>query len=57
MLSELYAHLAQAQDAEQAAPIAKTIEGLWACNDSPTIIAADGARGRRRSPIRTRRWR
>jgi tetratricopeptide (TPR) repeat protein len=37
MLSELYAHLAQAQDAEQAAPIAKTIEGLWAFNDSPTI--------------------
>jgi tetratricopeptide (TPR) repeat protein len=36
MLSELYAHLAQAQDAEQAAPIAKTIEGLWAFNDSPT---------------------
>ncbi len=37
MLSELYVHLAQAQDAEQAAPIAKTIEGLWAFNDSPTI--------------------
>jgi tetratricopeptide (TPR) repeat protein len=37
MLSELYAHLAQAQDAEQSAPIAKTIEGLWAYTESPTI--------------------
>ena len=37
MLAELYQHLAHAQDAEQAAPIAKTIEGLWSYTDSPTI--------------------
>src|SRR5262249_40416606 len=37
MLSELYAHLAGAKDAEQAAPITKTIETLWAYTDSPTV--------------------
>lgn len=37
MLVELYAHLAQSHDAAQAAPIAKTIERLWASTKSPTI--------------------
>jgi tetratricopeptide (TPR) repeat protein len=37
MLAELYAHLAKAPDAEQAAPIASTIENLWAYTDSPTV--------------------
>ncbi len=37
MLAELYAHLAKAPDAEQAAPIAKTIEGLWLHSGSDTI--------------------
>lgn len=37
MLAELYAHLAKAPDAEQAAPIAKTIEGLWLHSGSATI--------------------
>lgn len=37
MLAELYAHLARARDAEQAAPIAKTIEGLWLNSGSATI--------------------
>jgi tetratricopeptide (TPR) repeat protein len=37
MLAELYAHLAKAPDAEQAAPIAKTIETLWLRSGSDTI--------------------
>jgi len=37
MLAELYAHLATAPDAEHAAPIAKTIEGLWLHSGSDTI--------------------
>ncbi len=37
MLAELYAHLAKAPDAEQAAPIAKTIESLWLHSGSDTI--------------------
>ncbi len=37
MLAELYAHLAQAHDAAEAAPIAGTIERLWGFTDSPTI--------------------
>jgi len=37
VLAELYAHLAKAPDAVSAAPIAKTIEGLWLHSDSPTI--------------------
>jgi tetratricopeptide (TPR) repeat protein len=37
VLAELYAHLAQAKDAQEAEPIAKAIEGLWAHSDSPTI--------------------
>ena len=37
MLAELYGHLAQAPDAEQAAPIAETIEGLWLNSGSDTV--------------------
>ena len=37
MLAELYAHLAKAPDAEQAAEISKTIEGLWLHSGSDTI--------------------
>lgn len=37
MLAELYLHLAKAHDAEEAAPISKTIERLWAYTDSATI--------------------
>jgi len=37
MLAELYAHLAKARDATEAAPIATTIEGLWSFNKSATI--------------------
>jgi tetratricopeptide (TPR) repeat protein len=37
MLAELYAHLAKAQSAEEAAPIAKTIESLWLQSGSDTI--------------------
>jgi tetratricopeptide (TPR) repeat protein len=37
MLAELYAHLAQAPDADQAAPIADSIEGLWMNSGSATI--------------------
>jgi len=37
MLAELYAHLAKAPDAQQAAPIAKTIETLWLRSGSDTI--------------------
>ncbi len=37
MLAELYLHLAQAPDAEQATPIAETIEGLWLNSGSATI--------------------
>lgn len=37
MLAELYEHLAKAPDAEQAGPIAQTIEGLWLHSDSDTI--------------------
>jgi tetratricopeptide (TPR) repeat protein len=37
MLAELYQHLAKAPDAEQAAPIAKTIETLWLRSGSDTI--------------------
>jgi tetratricopeptide (TPR) repeat protein len=37
MLAELYAHLAKASDAEQATPIAKTIEGLWLHSGSETV--------------------
>jgi tetratricopeptide (TPR) repeat protein len=36
MLAELYAHLATAPDAEQAASISKTIEGLWVHSGSDT---------------------
>ena len=36
MLSELYVHLAEANDATQAEPISKTIEKLWAYTDSAT---------------------
>jgi len=37
MLAELYLHLAQAPDAEQATPIAETIEGLWLNSGSDTV--------------------
>jgi tetratricopeptide (TPR) repeat protein len=37
MLGELYAHLAKATGAEQAAEISKTIEGLWLHSGSDTI--------------------
>lgn len=37
MLAELYTHLAKAPDAESAAPIASTIEGLWLRSQSATI--------------------
>jgi hypothetical protein len=37
MLAELYAHLAKAPDADQAAEISKTIEGLWLHSGSDTI--------------------
>ena len=37
MLSELYVHLAKAHDANEAAPIAGTIERLWGYTDSATI--------------------
>jgi len=37
MLAELYAHLAQAPDADQAAEISKAIEGLWLHSGSDTI--------------------
>jgi tetratricopeptide (TPR) repeat protein len=37
LLAELYSHLAKAPDAEEAAPIAKTIEGLWLHSGSDTI--------------------
>lgn len=37
MLAELYQHLSQAPDAQQAAPIAQTIEGLWLHSESATI--------------------
>jgi tetratricopeptide (TPR) repeat protein len=37
LLAELYAHLAKAPDAEQAAEISKTIEGLWLHSGSDTI--------------------
>jgi tetratricopeptide (TPR) repeat protein len=37
LLAELYTHLAQAQDATQAAPIAEAIEGLWQQSGSDTI--------------------
>lgn len=37
MLGELYAHLAKAPDADQAAEISKTIEGLWLHSGSDTI--------------------
>jgi len=37
MLAELYAHLAKAPDATQAAPIAETIERLWLQSGSDTI--------------------
>jgi tetratricopeptide (TPR) repeat protein len=37
MLAELYSHLAKAPDAEQATPIAKTIETLWLRSGSDTI--------------------
>jgi tetratricopeptide (TPR) repeat protein len=37
MLAELYAHLAAAPDAGQAAEISKTIEGLWLHSGSDTI--------------------
>ena len=37
MLAELYDHLAKAPDAERAAPIAQTIEGLWLHSDSVTV--------------------
>ena len=37
MLTELYAHLAKAPDADQAAEISKTIEGLWLHSGSDTI--------------------
>jgi len=37
MLAELYEHLAKAPDAESAAPIASTIEGLWLRSESVTI--------------------
>lgn len=37
MLVELYAHLAKATGAEQAAEITKTIEGLWLHSGSDTI--------------------
>jgi tetratricopeptide (TPR) repeat protein len=37
VLAELYTHLAQAKDAQEAEPIAKAIEGLWVHSDSPTI--------------------
>jgi tetratricopeptide (TPR) repeat protein len=37
MLAELYANLSKAPDAQQAAPIATTIEGLWSFTKSPTI--------------------
>jgi tetratricopeptide (TPR) repeat protein len=37
MLAELYAHLATAPDAGQAAEISKTIEGLWLHSGSDTI--------------------
>lgn len=37
LLAELYAHLAKASDAEQAAEISKTIEGLWLHSGSDTI--------------------
>lgn len=37
MLAELYSHLAKAPDAEQSAPIAKTIETLWLRSGSDTI--------------------
>ncbi len=37
MLAELYAHLAKAPDAQQAAEISKTIEGLWLHAGSDTI--------------------
>ena len=37
MLAELYAHLAKAPDADQAAEISKAIEGLWLHSGSDTI--------------------
>lgn len=37
MLAELYVHLAQAPDAEQATPIAETIEGVWLNSGSDTV--------------------
>lgn len=37
LLAELYAHLAKASDAEQAAEISMTIEGLWLHSGSDTI--------------------
>jgi tetratricopeptide (TPR) repeat protein len=37
MLAELYTHLAQAPDADQASPIADSIESLWMNSGSPTI--------------------
>lgn len=37
MLAELYAHLAKARSAEEAAPVAKTIETLWLRSGSDTI--------------------
>ena len=37
LLAELYAHLAKAPDAGQAAEISKTIEGLWLHSGSDTI--------------------
>jgi tetratricopeptide (TPR) repeat protein len=37
MLAELYAHLATATGAEQAAELSKTIEGLWLHSGSDTI--------------------
>jgi tetratricopeptide (TPR) repeat protein len=37
LLAELYTHLAKAPDADQAAEISKTIEGLWLHSGSDTI--------------------
>lgn len=37
MLQELYAHLSTARSAEEAQPIAKTIETLWLRSESDTI--------------------
>jgi len=37
MLAELYAHLAKSESAEQADPVAKTIEGLWLRSGSDTV--------------------